>query len=79
MDLRKEGHHGEENDEIYLVVVVVDAETRQFGRKSSPEVRRKPSCGELRRPIYGATSGGSKNRLYFWNLASRAMPAYIYT
>ena len=67
MDLRKEGHHGEENDEIYLVVVVVDAETRRFGHKSSPEVRRKPSCGELRRPICGATSGGSKNRLYFWN------------
>jgi len=41
MDLRKEGHHGEENDKIYLVVVVVDAGTRRFGQKkltgSSPE------------------------------------------
>ena len=27
MDSRKEGHYGVENDEIYLVVVVVDAET----------------------------------------------------
>ena len=71
--LPNEGRAGVEDDEIYLVVVVVDAGTRRFGRKSSPEVRRKPSCGELRRPICGATSGGSKNR------ASRATPAYIYT
>ena len=56
---------GVENDETYLVVVVVDAGTRLFGRKSSLEVRRKPSYAELRRPIYGATSGGSKKRSYF--------------
>ena len=38
MDSRKEGHYGEENDEIYLVVVVVvDVGTRRFGRKSSPK------------------------------------------
>ena len=30
MDSRKEGHYGEENDEVYLVVVVVDTGTRQF-------------------------------------------------
>ena len=67
MDLIKGIHYGGENDEIYLVVLVVDAEMRWFGRKSSPEVRRKPSCAELRRSICGATSGGSKNGLYFWN------------
>ena len=55
MDSIKGIHYGEENDEIYLVVVVVDA----------GKARRKPSCSELRRPIYGAMSGGSKNGLYF--------------
>jgi len=68
MDLRKEGHYGEENDKIYLVVVVVDAGTRRFGRKSSPEVRRKPSFSKLRHPTCESTSGGSKKGSYFWNL-----------
>ena len=65
MDLIKGIHYGGENNEIYLVVVVVDAGTRWFGQKSSSEVRQKPSFFELRRPICGATSGDSKNRLYF--------------
>ena len=30
-------------------------------------VRRKPSFFELRRPICGDRSGGSRNGLYFWN------------
>ena len=63
MDSRKEGHYDVENDEIYLVVVTVFAGDVRGGRKSSPKVRRKPSCGELRRPICGATCGGSKNGL----------------
>ena len=63
----RKGHYGVENDEIYLVVVVVDAGMQWFDQKSSPKVRWKPSCGELRHPICGATSGGSKNGLYFWN------------
>jgi len=67
MDSRKEGHYGVENDEIYLMVVTVFAGAVRGGRKSSPKVRRKPSCGELRRLICGATSGGSKNRSYFSN------------
>ena len=84
MDSRKEVYRGVEDDEIYLMVVVVDAGTRQFGRKSSPEVRRKPSCAELRRPICGATSGGSRNGLYFWNqhvegYASIYIYIYIHT
>jgi len=37
MDSRKKIHYGVENDEIYLVVVVVDDGTRRFGRKSSPK------------------------------------------
>ena len=37
MDSTKEVHYGVENDEIYLVVEVADAETRRFGRKSSPK------------------------------------------
>ena len=36
-------YHGIENEEIYLWVVVVVAETRWFAWKSSPEVRWKPS------------------------------------
>jgi len=63
MDSRKEGHYAVDNDEIYLVVVTVFAGDVRGGRKSSPN--RKPSCGEFRRPICGATSGGSKNGLYF--------------
>jgi len=35
MDSIKGIHYGIEDDEIYLVVVVVDAGTRRFGRKSS--------------------------------------------
>jgi len=66
MDSRKEWQDGVENDEIYLVVVMIFARDVRGGRKSSPKVRRKPSCGELRHPICGATSGGSKNGLYFW-------------
>ena len=74
------GDHGGARRKHDLVVVVVDAGTRRFGRKSSPEVRRKPSCGELRRPICGATSGASKNRLYFWNPRVEAYAGiYIYT
>ena len=37
MDSTKRIHYGVENDEIYLVAVVVDAGTRRFGRKSSPK------------------------------------------
>jgi len=37
MDSTKRIHYGVENDEIYLVAVVVDAETQRFGRKSSPK------------------------------------------
>ena len=37
MDSRKKIHYGVENDEIYLVVVVVNSITRPFGRKSSPK------------------------------------------
>ena len=37
MDLIKGIHYGLEDDEIYLVVVVVFVETRRFGRKSSPK------------------------------------------
>jgi len=66
MDSRKEWQDGVENDEIYLVVVTVFTGDVRGGQKSSPKVRRKPGCGELWRPICGATSGGSKNGLYFW-------------
>ena len=37
MDSRKEWQDGVEDDELYLVVVLVDAGTRWFGRKSSPK------------------------------------------
>jgi len=37
MDSTKRIHYGVENDEIYLLVVVVDAETRRFRQKSSPK------------------------------------------
>ena len=37
MDSIKGIHYGVEDDGIYLVVVVVDAGTRRFGRKSSPK------------------------------------------
>ena len=37
MDSIKGIHYGIEDDEIYLVVVVVDARTRRFDRKSSPK------------------------------------------
>ena len=37
MDSTKQIHYSVENDEIYLVVVVVDDGTRRFGRKSSPK------------------------------------------
>ena len=67
MNSQKEWQDGIENDEIYLLVVTVFAGDVRGGRKSSQKVRRKPSCGELRRPICGATSGGSKNGLYFWS------------
>ena len=67
VDSANEGRAGVEDDEIYLVLVTVFAGDVRGGRKSSPKVRRKPSYGELRRPICGATSGGSKNGLYFWN------------
>ena len=80
MDLRKEGHHGEENDEIYLVVVVVDAGTRRFGRKSSPE----EFAGNLAMPNFGVRSAelrvaARKTGCTSGILASRATPAYIYT
>jgi hypothetical protein len=64
-DSRKRVYHGEDYDEGYLLVVVVDAGMCRFHQKSSPEVRQKPSCGELRRSICGATSGGLKNGPYF--------------
>ena len=67
MDSRNGRHDGVEDEEGYLLVVAVFAGDVRGGRKSSPKVRRKPSCGELRRPICGATCGGSKNGLYFWN------------
>jgi hypothetical protein len=67
MDSRNGKHDGVEDEESNLVVVVVFAGDVRGGRKSSPKVRRKPSYGELRRPICGATFGGSKNGLYFWN------------
>ena len=67
MDSRNGRHDGVEDEESNLVVVVVFVGDVRGGRKSSPKVRRKPSCGELRRPICGATCGGSKNGLYFWN------------
>ena len=43
MDSCNRIYHDVENEEIYLWVVVVVAGTRRFARKSSPEVRRKPS------------------------------------
>ena len=67
VDSANEGRAGVEDDEIYLVVVTVFAGDIRGGQKSSPKVHRKPSYGELRRPICGATSGGSKNGLYLWN------------
>ena len=80
MDSRIGIHYGVEHDEIYLVVVTVFAGDDRGGRKSSPKVRRKPSCGELRRPICGATCGGSKNGLYFWNPRIEGYAGiYIYT
>ena len=80
MDSIKGIHYGVEDDGIYLVVVVVDAGTRRFGRKSSPEVHWKPSCAEFQRLICGATSGGSKNGLYFWNSRVEGYSGiYIYT
>ena len=48
MDLRKEGHHGEENDEIYLVVVVLMPERDGLAGKARRRVRRKPSFFKLR-------------------------------
>ena len=36
-DSPNEGRAGVEDDEIYLLVVTVDAGTRRFGRKSSPK------------------------------------------
>ena len=67
MDSRKGWQDGVEDDEIYLVVVVVDAERDGLAGKARRRVRQKPSCAELRRPICGATSGGSRIGLYFWN------------
>ena len=67
MDSRKEVYHGVEDDEIYLVVVMVDVERDGLAGKARRRVRRKPSCAELRRPICGATSVDSKNGLYFCN------------
>ena len=43
MDSCNRIYHGVENEENYLWVVVVVVGTRWFARKSSPEVRRKPS------------------------------------
>ena len=44
VDSANEGRAGVEDDEIYLVVVTVFAGDVRGGRKSSPKVRRKPSC-----------------------------------
>jgi hypothetical protein len=38
MDSKKEKHHGVENDETTLVLVLVFAGDAQGGRKSSPEL-----------------------------------------
>ena len=46
-------------------MVVVDVETRRFDRKSSPEVRQKPSSFGSSRPICEATGGGCEKRSYF--------------
>lgn len=48
MDSRKGGYYGDENDEIYLMVVVVFAGDDRGGRKSLPKVHRKPRQAELR-------------------------------
>jgi hypothetical protein len=37
MDFCKQIHHGEENDEGYLVMVMANAGTPWFCRKNSPE------------------------------------------
>ena len=37
MDSTKQIYYGVENDENYLVAVVVDAVTRRFGQTSSPK------------------------------------------
>ena len=80
VDSANEGRAGVEDDEIYLVLVTVFAGDVRGGRKSSLKVRQKPSYGELRRPICGAMSGGSKNRLYFWNpRVEMNNGIYIYT
>jgi hypothetical protein len=55
--LQNEWRAGVEEIETNLGIVMVFARDDKGGRKISPKVRR--------RWIYGATSGGSENRLYF--------------
>jgi len=49
MDSRNGRHDGVEDEEGYLLVVAVVVGNGRDGRKSSPEVRRKPSFSKLRR------------------------------
>ena len=64
MDSCNRIYHGVENEEIYLRVVVVVAATRRFARKSSPEVRRKPSLFRTSASDLGA---------YGWRLWKRVV------
>lgn len=59
LDSRKLIHDGVEDEEINLVVVVVDAEDAEDGRKNSLKVRWKSSPCKLRRTIWDNRSGGS--------------------
>jgi hypothetical protein len=51
MDLLNQVYHDVEDEEGYLVVVVVvfDGGTRRFRRKSSLESRRKPNFSKVQR------------------------------
>ena len=64
MDSCNRIYHGVENEEIYHYVVVVVAGTRRFARKSSPEVRQKPSLFRTSASDLGA---------YGWRLRKRVV------
>ena len=64
MDSCNRIYHGVQNEEIYLWVVVVVAVTRRFARKSSPEVRRKPSLFQASTSDLGG---------YGWQLQKRVV------
>jgi hypothetical protein len=53
-------YHDEDNGEESLVVVAEFTRMPWFGRKSSPNLRRKSSLIELRQWIWDATGGGSR-------------------